>query len=327
MYNKKIALLYILDILKEYSDSNHPLTQKEIINKLQYLYNIEIERKTISSSINLLIEYGYDINRNNKQGYYLNEREFNENEIKFLIDAIYSSKVINSNQTISLCKKLNSFLSKYDQKDYSYINKTDDINKSSMKNTFLNIELINEAIKNNKKISFKYLYFNEEHKLIERKNGYKYKLSPYFLVNNFSKYYLIGKMDKHNNYSNYRIEFMKDIEITDEQIIENHEEYSQNGSFNATKYLNDHIYIFGGDVVYAKLEIIDDYAISVLVDWFGKNVNFYDSNNKKYASIRSNEKALYYWLLQYQSYVKVVEPQSLVDKIILTLENSIKLYK
>ena len=78
-----MAMFYILDIFKEYSDSNHILTQTDIITKLQNIYRIDIERKTISNTIELLIDYGYDIIKCEPYGYYLNEREFNENEIKY----------------------------------------------------------------------------------------------------------------------------------------------------------------------------------------------------------------------------------------------------
>ena len=94
-----MTLLYILDILREYSDENHLLTQQNIIDKLKAIYLIDIERKTISSTIDLLIEYGYDIIKNPSGGYYLNERDFNENEIKYLND-------INPNE---LMKKLSKY--------------------------------------------------------------------------------------------------------------------------------------------------------------------------------------------------------------------------
>ena len=92
--DKKIAMLYILDILKEYTDQDHPLTQQDIINKLHNIYLLDIERKTIASTIRLLIDYGYDIISIPKKGYYLNERDFDQTEIKYLVDAIYSSKTI-----------------------------------------------------------------------------------------------------------------------------------------------------------------------------------------------------------------------------------------
>ena len=38
MFDKKMAMFYILDILKEYSDKDHLLKQKDIINKLHDIY-------------------------------------------------------------------------------------------------------------------------------------------------------------------------------------------------------------------------------------------------------------------------------------------------
>ena len=61
MYDKKMATFYILEILKEYSDRNHLLKQKDIIDKLHNIYMVDIERKTIASTLEILSELGYDI--------------------------------------------------------------------------------------------------------------------------------------------------------------------------------------------------------------------------------------------------------------------------
>ena len=62
MLDKKKALFYIVDIFKEYTDKDHCLTQQEIIDKLFNIYQLSLERKTVASNIELLIENGYDIN-------------------------------------------------------------------------------------------------------------------------------------------------------------------------------------------------------------------------------------------------------------------------
>lgn len=48
---KKLALLRIWQILKEYSDYNHPLTQEDIAIYLERDYGIVIERKAISRNL------------------------------------------------------------------------------------------------------------------------------------------------------------------------------------------------------------------------------------------------------------------------------------
>ena len=86
------------------------------------------------------------------------------------------------------------------------------------KEVFLNIELINEAIKQRKKITFEYLSYDENGKLSTRRKGYKYKVSPYFLINNFNKYYLLCNIDRFDNHANFRVEYMTNINILDDDI-------------------------------------------------------------------------------------------------------------
>ena len=83
---KKASLILVLKVLEQYSDANHYLTQQEIIDKIYTIYGIQLERKTISSNINLLIDLGYDICKGTKGGYALLYRVFDPSEIKFLID-------------------------------------------------------------------------------------------------------------------------------------------------------------------------------------------------------------------------------------------------
>ena len=66
--------------------------------KIYNKYGLELERKTIGSNINLLIDLGYDIVKGPKGGYCLYSRLFDVSEVKFLIDAIYSSKTLNGSR-------------------------------------------------------------------------------------------------------------------------------------------------------------------------------------------------------------------------------------
>lgn len=327
MFDKKMALIYTLDILRKYSDKNHLLTQKDIINKLHDIYLIDIERRTVSTNIELLTEHGYDIVKGSMGGYYLNEREFDETEIKYLIDAVYSSKSIPGAQAKNISQKLNSLLSKYEQKDYSYLYKSTEINRSTNNEIFLNIELINEAIKLKKKISFIYLSYDEKGELSERREGKRYYVSPYFLINNFNKYYLICGSDFQNHHYNYRIEYMKDIKILDYDSRDYKDIESLGEKFDITKHINDHIYMFGGDVINSKIELLNKNAITYVIDWFGNNAHIYEDNHKLYANIKSNDNAFFFWALQYQEHIKVLAPETMVKKIVDTLEESIKKYR
>ena len=74
---KKLALLRIFEILKDYSDADHPITQSEIAERLERDYDIELERKAIARNISLLCEAGVDIQKDReKRGVYLASRTF-----------------------------------------------------------------------------------------------------------------------------------------------------------------------------------------------------------------------------------------------------------
>ena len=58
---KKLVLLNILDILRRYTDENHRLSQKEIENILKNEYEMNVDRKTVKTSLMNLEEFGYEI--------------------------------------------------------------------------------------------------------------------------------------------------------------------------------------------------------------------------------------------------------------------------
>lgn len=106
MGDNKIKLLKILDIIKD-TDEDSPITANEIINRLDK-EGISIERKAVYSSIRALIENGYDIEsfQGNKSGYYLKDRDFEEWELKVLIDAVVKMKFLNSKDIKILINKI-----------------------------------------------------------------------------------------------------------------------------------------------------------------------------------------------------------------------------
>lgn len=313
--NKKSSLILILKVLEEYTDEDHLLTQQQIIDKISQLYNIDLERKSVSNSISLLIELGYDIVSSPRKGYCLLSRLFDDSEITFLIDAIFSSKSISGKQAEQLANKCSSILSKYKRKNYSYLYKSEEINRTDNKDVFLTIEIISEAIKNKKCISFQYLSYDEDCKLNYRYNGYKYIVSPYYLINNFGRYYLICHRKKYNKIINFRIDYIKNVEMIDKEYIDIKTLDEYNNGFSISNYLNDHIYVFGGEIIKAKFLINNSSSISYIVDWFKDNAKIYKENNNIYAEIKCNENALYYWYMQYNEHFNIIEPNTLIERV------------
>ena len=314
--NKKASILLILKVLEEYSDEEHFLTQQDIIDKIYQIYGIELERKSVAFSISLLQELDYDINKSPRGGYALLSRNFDCAEIRFIADALFSSKSISGKQVLELTNKLNNGLSKYQRKNYDFIYKSGDINRSANKEIFYTLELIEEAKRRGKRISFQYLTFDENGKAITKRDGFRYIISPYYSVNSNSRYYLICNFrEKYRAIQVFRIDYMVNAKIEEDWPIKPIDSLKEIKDFDIAKYLNDNIYLLGGDVINATIELEEENSIQFVIDWFGKNARVYKKEEKLYADIKCNESALFYWCMQYSETTKVVSPQSLIDRI------------
>ncbi len=98
--------MLILKILKDYTDAEHPLTQQEIIDLLQRQYNMDCDRRSIRNNIRSLKDMGYDIVT--RRGCYLADREFDDAELRMLIDSVLFFKSISRKQATRLIEKLKS---------------------------------------------------------------------------------------------------------------------------------------------------------------------------------------------------------------------------
>jgi predicted DNA-binding transcriptional regulator YafY len=107
--NQKLKALHLLDILREQSDEEHPLTLNQLMSALEHR-GVEIrDRKSLYSDIEALRLYGADIvgqHRGREYVYYLGEREFELPELKLLADAVQSSRFITQSKTMKLLGKL-----------------------------------------------------------------------------------------------------------------------------------------------------------------------------------------------------------------------------
>lgn len=314
--NKKASIILILKVLEEYSDEDHYLTQQEIIDKVYENYGIELERKSIAYSIYLLQELDYDINKSPRGGYALLSRTFDNSEIRFITDALFSMNSLSKKQAFDLSKKLNSCLSKYQRKNYDFIYKNGDFKTYENKDLFYTLELIEEAKKVGKRLSFQYLTFDENGQPVIKKDGFRYIVSPYYSVNSNGRYYLIcNYREKYRPIQLFRIDYMINPTIENEWPLKPLQSLEGMENFNINKYLKDTAYLLDGEVIVVCFKIENDNAIQFVVDWFGNNARIYKRNGNQYATVVGNENALFYWYMQYSESFTVLSPWSFVDRV------------
>lgn len=312
--DKKIILLYVLDILKYYSDCNHVLTYADIVSKLEMLYGISPDVKSVARNVDTLIDAGYIIEKVHKKGCYLAERDFDDAEVMYLVDAIYSSKSISSREAKILIQKLIRGRNKYDVKKYKHIYKVDEVSRKRSAEMFKNIEVLDRAIEQGKKVAFQYNEYNAMKIFSPRADGKVFIMNPYFLVNNNGKYYLVCNYDKYDNLANYKVENISNIEILADDVkpiksLSNMENFKQDA------YINEHVYMMAGESVDAVIKLDNKKAINDVIDWFGDKVRIKETGEGIEVMLKVNEQALVYWALQYGTSVEVLSPESTREKI------------
>lgn len=327
--NKKLSPLCILKILKESSDENHPLKQEQIIQKLENRFGLKLERKSVGATIDSLMDFGFDVVKT-RNGCYLGEREFEKSEISYLVDAVFSSKSIDSAHARKLSQKLSNFLSEYERRRYKYIYKSDQIVRTDQKQLFYTIDVLNEAIENGKQVEFNYnrFYFNKEKS--EKKKQKRYKINPYFMINNQGRYYLVCNLDYFNDIANYKIELISNIKILDSPVKPITNLKNCENGVDMAEYANQNIYMFHNKTVDAKLKILSEYSAEYVAEWFGKNARFYMKDSILYADVKVNEQALIYWCLQYGETIELISPNETRDEVIKridTMKNNYKMEK
>ena len=141
---KKLALLRIWQILLKHSDYEHPLTQEDIIKYLNDDYGIQMERKAVGKNISDLRDAGIDIG-SRRAGSYIDSREFEDSELKLLIDGVLQSKYITARHSKDLIEKLCGLSNKYFRSHVKNVYSVNEWSKTENQALFYNIDLIDDT--------------------------------------------------------------------------------------------------------------------------------------------------------------------------------------
>lgn len=318
MEEKKTSILAVYKVLEEFSDENHPLTRTEITDLIEKQYNITIDRRTLYRNIEMLINFGYDISdyNENKIGYYLKDRLFQHSEVLLLCNAVHASHFIPDKASKDLVNKLLSCQSRYKRNDYFKNVYLPNKKKKDNKQFLLNIEQISRAINEKKVIKFNYTHYDINKKLVNTRDDAYYR-SPYFLVVNGDRVYMVGKGKNHDSLSHFRVDRMKDIELVDEYYLRLPK------NLDAYAYANNKIYMYSGDETGVTLRC-DKKALDVIIDTFGKDVMLADEGETFTVYTKCGKEDIVKFCLQYVESVELLEPLSLrqeVRKVLLDASN------
>lgn len=314
LYEKNGNILYVLNILKKYSNEEHILSSNKIVDLIKKEYDVSIDSRTVRRNINLLIEkFNYDIEKfeDNKKGYFIrhdSNYEFENGELSAILNTFAYSNFIPEKMSSAIIDKCLNMMDIYEKEKYKNY-------KASIKNTktnnheiIMNIEDVNDAIFKKKKITFDYYKYELSNKL-EEVLVKKVKASPYKLVYALQKFYLICLDDGKKELYSYRLDRIKNIEISNKNISNRFDDNE------VDFFIKSNVSMLSGDT--EKVEIECDMSIlDNVVELYGKDIKLSKIDDNKFkASFYTTIKGFRYWCLRNIETVKVLSPNSLVKDI------------
>lgn len=324
--NQKQKILVLLDLFKSKTDEEHGVTTSDIIDYLAE-HGIKAERKTVYADLNTLKEYGYEISKEKKDGNYyytLLDRDFQLPELKLLVDAVQASKFISAKKSSELIKKIENLASVYQAKQLQRQVFVSNRIKTNYENVYYNVDELNLAINENRKIKFDYYEWNLSKEMVLRKNGHKNDISPWSLAWDDENYYLVAFDGNSGIIKHYRVDKMRKIEILDE-ARDGREEFEE---FDAAKYAKKVFGMFTGDEQRVKIQFANK-LIGVVIDRFGQDIMIIPKGVDQFV-VNVNVKVSNMFLgciIGLGDGAKILEPESVVDEVKQITERLKEQYK
>ena len=308
---KKLALIRILQILETYSDCNNPLRQDDIAYYLERDYGVIIERKAIGRNISLLKEAGFSI-ESGRNGSYLVERKFENSELRLLIDSVLSSKHITAKHSKDLIEKLCSMSNIHFRSHVKNIYSVNDWDKTENQTLFYNIELVDEAIEQNKQLKFDYNKYGVDKKLHKTKS---HCVSPYQLILHNQKYYLMAYNERWQTMAFFRVDRITNMEIINKPLTYINDVKGYETGINYKEISTALPYMYTDKPKTVEF-IADVCIIDQIIDWFGKDIEITQLEDDKIkVKLRVSLDAMNHWATQYLRFVEIIKPAELRDRI------------
>ncbi|MBR7089106.1 MAG: WYL domain-containing transcriptional regulator [Lachnospiraceae bacterium] len=319
-YNNKTRILLILDILKKNTDEDHALKAADIIGRIN-AEGLKCDRKTLYDDIASLTDAGVDIIHEAGGGYKLLSRDFEDAEIRLLIDAVYSSKFISSQKTKVLAGKLKSLTSESQASSITRQIYSSD-SKTPNEDVLYSVDSLSRALQDNKQVSFEYLVWGANKKLVTK--GEKTRiLSPWALIWQDQNYYLMAYDEAAGKMKHFRVDKMRHVSVTDEprcgrEVFE---------SIDMSEYVEETFSMYGGRQETVTFDFPEQ-LIGIAYDRFGTEIT-QRPGEKGHILVRTKcyvSNQFYGWLSGLGGDVRIVSPESAVDAYRMFLKDLIKKY-
>ena len=321
--NHKMALLIMLKELLQKTDEDHTLNAAELIRILEK-YGYNADRRTIYSNVEILSDFGIDVQKKaDAPGYFIASREFELPELKLLVDAVQASKFITEKKSEELIGKLMKLTN---EQKASELNRSVYIRnrmKSGNEKVYYNVDDLHNAMNVDRQIAFQYGEWNTAKRLVAKRGGKIYRVSPWSLTWNDENYYLIAYDEIDSRIKHFRVDKMIRIELKEERRSGR----EQFRDFDLAAFAKKTFGMYGGADADVTLRCEKQLA-GVLIDRFGKDIMIVpDGKNHIRTHMPVSVSPQFFgWVTGLGNGIEIVSPEHVRQEYREFLQDVLKVY-
>ena len=306
-----IRIIELLRFLYQQTDEAHAVTVSEMIEYLKSK-GIPSVRQTVYTDLEALDTAGIDIVqiKSTQNRYFIGSRIFEYPELKMLVDAVASSKVISAKKSQALIQKLGQLTSIQQAEQLQRLASLSSRVKPHNEKVYYIIDSIQTAILDQHQISFQYYEYTPEKKKILKHDGYRYILDPYALEWKNDHYYLIGYSHKHKGIAHFRVDRLTSVEPLDSK-------FQPMPDFDVAAYTNKMVDMFAAEHAEQVKLLCSNELMRVIIDHYGEDIEISPYDDTHFTVIiEVNPSGTFYgWVFKFMGKIRILSPQSCVDKM------------
>lgn len=306
-----IRIIELLRFLYQQTDEAHAVTVSEMIEYLKSK-GIPSVRQTVYADLEALDTAGIDIVqiKSTQNRYFIGSRIFEYPELKMLVDAVASSKVISAKKSQALIQKLGQLTSIQQAEQLQRLASLSRRVKPHNEKVYYIIDSIQTAILDQHQISFQYYEYTPEKKKILKHDGYRYILDPYALEWKNDHYYLIGYSHKHKGIAHFRVDRLTSVEPLDSK-------FQPMPDFDVAAYTNKMVDMFAAEHAEQVKLLCSNELMRVIIDHYGEDIEISPYDDTHFTVIiEVNPSGTFYgWVFKFMGKIRILSPQSCVDKM------------
>lgn len=323
--DSRLRILYLYQMLQKHTDETHALSTRQIMEMMKAEHGITMHRTTLPKDVEALRAAGIEVMSERKRTiyYYLSDRPLSLPELRLLIDAVLSSKFITEKKSQELVNKLISLTSETSGDKLRRTVHVTGKAKSDNEKGYYIVDLINDAMHSNRKISFFYFSYDGKKRHALKNEGNSYTVSPYDLIWDGDYYYLTGFCDERSEVRVFRMDRIERLPLMLEE-----EATKRPRGYRVEKYTQEVFRMFATQEIAEVRLLCRNDMMNAVIDEFGSSVRTksIDENHFLVTVKVCASPTFYRWVFGWGGLMKIEGPEEIVEEYKKLLCDEAKLY-